>query len=287
MMKYILSLVVAMTFAFGASAQHFELGILAGGSVYEGDLAPSSSFVSFGETKFAFGAFARYTPQQFVSIKLGITRGSLTASDTDADSDDRNRRNLSFRSNITEFALTGEFNILGYAPCDDRNFTPYIYAGVAMYKYNPQTQLNGQWIDLQPLGTEGQGIDGKAKYGLTQFSIPVGFGVKYSPVEAITIGLDVGVRKTFNDYLDDVSGTYADRQALLDRDNGETLAADLADRTWEFLNITPQTINEAGTQRGDASDDDWYFVGGLTLSVNFGGSCPGIGGGGKYGCPTF
>jgi hypothetical protein len=41
-------------------------------------------------------------------------------------------------------------------------------------------------------------------------AIPFGIGAKMNVSKKVGIGLEWGPRKTFTDYLDDVSGTYPD-----------------------------------------------------------------------------
>ena len=68
-----------------------------------------------------------------------------------------------------------------------------------------------QWIDLQPLGTEGQGTTAypdRKKYSRTQIAIPMGGGVKISLNDNLNIAFSFSARKTYTDYLDDVSTTY-------------------------------------------------------------------------------
>jgi opacity protein-like surface antigen len=267
------------------SAQHFELGLMGGASNYQGDLVTNKSMIK--ETHAAFGGFARYNLNDWVAAKFNLTYGKISGNDSKTQNTERN---LSFRSNILEFGLTGEFNILGFQPYNlERVFSPYIFAGVAMFKFNPQAELDGQWYKLQPLGTEGQGTSeypDRDYYKLTQFSIPVGIGLKYALNDLWTLGFELGARKTFTDYLDDVSTSYIDQEVLLNsRGSYGEIAAALADRN---LTGTPYP---AGRNRGDSSGNkDWYSIAGITISYNF--LDNGLVGSrgrrkGRMGCPTF
>jgi len=266
-------------FASFSHAQYFEVGARAGVSNYLGDLTPSSLWVSFGDVQLHSGFFVRYNFIEWVSIRGGINYGKIGAADANAVSEPRRKRNISFRSNIFEIELSAEINLLGYQPYKLRKrFAPYIFGGIAFFKFNPQAQLNGQWYDLQPLSTEGQGMEGRpSQYNLTQLSIPMGIGFKYAVTEYWTIGLELTARYTFTDYLDDVSTNYVDRNELIAfRD--ET-AANLANRTGEYLGTEP--VNNPGEPRG-GSNRDWYSWSGITVTYNF---MDGFGGN-KYGCPT-
>lgn len=253
--RVFLALIIALPISL--QAQHTEIGLLAGISNYQGDLAPSNLKTSLGQTHAAFGIFGRYNFGDFVAARLGFNYATISGDDAKYD----RKRNLSFRSSLLEFSLTGEFNILGYQPYAlQRVFSPYVFAGVAMTHFNPRTKYDGEWVELQPLGTEGQGIQGyPSKYNLLAFSIPVGIGVKYALNDRWNIGLEVGMRKTFTDYLDDVSTNYVEEDVLL-AGNGE-LAATLANRTGG--EVAP------GSVRGNPDNDDWYVITGITVSYNF------------------
>lgn len=142
----------------------------------------------------------------------------------------------------------------------------------------------GRKTYLRPLSTEGEGfVSGKSNYNLTQLAIPFGAGVKLSLSDNINVGLEVGYRKLFTDYLDDVSGTYVD-QALLLANRGPE-AVQLAYRSNELKNGS-SAYPPAGTVRGSIKND-WYYFTGLTASFRlFSGN--GVAGGkhSKYGCPA-
>ena len=251
------SVLVLLLFPISLFAQHFEAGGMIGVSAYEGDLSPSSIANKIGQTHLSYGVFARYNINEYFAAKFNVYRGKISADDAIED----RGRNLNFESNILEVGLSGEFNILGYQPYNlERKFSPFISIGVAFFKFNPFTSHEGEQVFLQPLGTEGQGLPGNsARYKLGQISIPIGGGVKYAINDKLNIGLELGLRKTFTDHLDDVSGAYVDNDALA-AGNGP-LAATLANRSGQ-----PVT---AGGLRGNPDKLDWYMMGGLTISYNF------------------
>ena len=165
--------------------------------------------------------------------------------------------------------------------------TPYIFAGLAVYHFNPYTtDTTGKKTYLRPLSTEGEGfIAGKNNYNLTQIAIPFGGGVKFSLSDNVNVGLEVGYRKLFTDYLDDVSSRYVDEAALLANRGPE--AVELAFRGDELKNGA--TYPAGSTIRGNSSQKDWYYFTGLTASFRlFSGNGLGSGGGkhSKYGCPA-
>ena len=59
--------------------------------------------------------------------------------------------------------------------------SPYILAGIGYFHFNPQANLNDNYVDLQPLHTEGQGFaeyPNVKEYKLSQINFPVGIGSK-------------------------------------------------------------------------------------------------------------
>lgn len=260
--------IILVALPMAVQAQYFEVGAMLGASNYMGDLSNNSSTVYLQETKPAAGVFVRYNTYNWLTLKLGFNYAMIAGTDANSATESIRSRNLSFRSNLYEFGLSAEFNIPGYQPyAYTQPFSPYLFGGIALTNFNPQAEFNGEWYELQPLGTEGQGIPNYDNpYSKTVFSIPFGIGFKYAFNDLINIGLEFGARKTFTDYLDDVGGSYADYNALA-AGNGE-LAAALANRTGEYLGTEPVQV-PGGTQRGDNTASDWYFIAGLTISYNF------------------
>ncbi|WP_461129443.1 DUF6089 family protein [Spirosoma aerophilum] len=133
-------------------------------------------------------------------------------------------RNLHFRNDLKEFAITGIYNFIedGRNSNDRARITPYIFGGLALVAHSPEAKTpappnNGdyeaqRWVKLQPLHTEGQGQPGRDKpYSLVTLAVPVGFGVRYKLNDNFNIGAEIGFRYTFTDYLDDTgAGNYAD-----------------------------------------------------------------------------
>ena len=124
-----------------------------------------------------------------------------------------------------------------------------------------------EWVRLQPLGTEGQGMPGyDKKYSLVTPVVVAGLGVKYKASSKLTIMFEVSHHFTFTDYLDDVSGTYGSYGEILEA-RGE-LAANLSQRIWEYYDVEPFEV-PPGTARGDDNASDWYFLLGFSISYNF------------------
>ena len=278
-----LNLLMRTTLAFlficftnSAFAQSFHVGVFGGISNYQGDLVDKVYVMRF--TKPAIGITGNYDISTRVTLRGGFTFGTV-AGDDKYNRESVSFRNLNFKSKISEFSLLGEFNVFSL---DAIRWTPYAFGGVAIFHFNPYTSdSTNEKIFLKPLSTEGQGIAGyDAKpYSLTQLSIPLGGGIKYSISDNVRLGFEVGLRKLFTDHLDDVSTTYADEADLLAARGPQ--AVDLAYRGDELPGGQPYPAK--GAQRGGAKEKDWYYFTGLHVTFRLG---AGGGGRGKYGCPS-
>lgn len=236
-----------------------EIGVMLGAMNYIGDLNSQSAA---GKMNMAGSAILRYDFHSRWAVQFGFSYGNIEGGNPDA----IEKRNLSFRSQIIEGSLTVQFNFVPYQNgAYAQRFTPYMFAGIGVFGFNPKTQYNGNWYELQPLCTEGQGLaqyPDRKPYSLIQLSIPFGLGFKCRIGKYFTVGAEYGFRKTWTDYLDDVSTTYVDGELLTA--NTEAMAAILSDRSGEV------ELNHAyapGTQRGDDSLNDWYAFFGLSLTV--------------------
>ncbi len=273
--------VVAILLLIGplnTNAQYHELGISIGGTQYSGDMDAPEFSTNFQQTRFGFGLFYKYNIQGRYSIAASFLRGTLQADDANSSADWQLERNLSFSTKVNELSLVFEYNIFKFDIRDYEDIiAPYVFLGGAYFRFNPTAEYEGQTYDLQPLGTEGQGIPGYGdKYSLGQFSIPFGGGIKLRLSEKMIIAFEIGARKTFTDYIDDLSTVYPDMDALQSA-NGE-LAVLLSNRTG--------TMIPANSQRGKESVKDYYFAGLVKISYRFD-KLFNFGGGSGYGCPTF
>ncbi len=285
-MKTLTIFLISISISLTGFAQHWEGGLFLGVSNYAGDLSPS--FFLIKEAHPAFGPVVRYNVNRYVSFKGNLFYGTISGNDVNQVKQSLQVRNLSFKSNILELGVTAEYNIFGFDGGGNR-FSPYVFAGIAVYRFNPKTLYQGQWVALQPLGTEGQGtpvFPNRKPYSLTQLSMPLGAGIKYAIGRGWNLGLEVGYRKTYTDYLDDVSKSYVDTD-IIAAYNGATAAA-LSNRTGEVL-PEPLDFNEQN-ERGNAKYMDWYMFGGITLTYTFGSSNKdhsGYNGGPVHKCYSF
>lgn len=243
-------------------SQEWEFGTKLGLMGYIGDLNTNNP-LAFNRPAFGFNVRYGFTP--FSGLNLSVLQGAVAASDADSDIPSNKLRNLDFRSNITEIGLTYEHYFWPFAPGTGKyRFTPYAFIGISGFLFEPKTDYLGRTVNLRELGTEGQGtpLNSAPKYSNLSYAIPFGIGIKYNVANNFNIGLELGYRNTFTDYLDDVSGTYVDK-ALLATYSGQ-LASDLSDRSGEINNGV--NSGESFTMRGDDTRRDFYMFTGVTFS---------------------
>jgi hypothetical protein len=244
-----------------ATAQVSELGLTGGVSYYIGDLNPTRHYPR--NLKPAGGVFYRYNFNDRYAFRLQGLYTKLQAADANSTDSLQLRRNLSFRTSLFEASALLEINFLKYRGLgkDGHSWTPYVFVGLAYFHMDPQGQLGDTWYDLQPLGTEGQGSTaGGEPYKLDVMSIPFGVGFKFALTDRVDLGVEWGLRRTYTDYLDDVSGVYVDN-AQLSFETGPITAA-LADRS----DLRESGLN-TGRARGDSQTRDWYQYTGVSLSL--------------------
>ncbi|HOZ87968.1 MAG TPA: DUF6089 family protein [Bacteroidia bacterium] len=222
-----------------------EVGFFGGGSYYLGDINPRIHFLA---SKPAAGIFFRYENNYRYAFRFGFNYGSVSGSDTQSGEDDQMERNLSFKSQIFELSSVAEFNFFDYRIGHDKyRFTMFLFAGLGCFYFNPKADLGNGYEALRNYKTEAQA----KKYSRVQVNIPFGLGFKWNIGSKCGLGIEWGPRRTFTDYLDDVSGTYP---------------AVLSDQS----NFTDRTINNSarpGSMRGNPSTRDWYFYYGINLSI--------------------
>ncbi len=290
MMKKLFLIVVALLFITQAEAQYstrwkryrYELIAGIGATNFLGELGGANregtDFLrdfEFSMTRPAVTIGLRYKILEQVSAKMALTYGVLRGDDKKTEETYRNNRNLNFYAHLIELSGQMEYNIIkekvGHRYSLRRvrglkgfKLNTYFFLGFAGYWFNTygKNSTTGEWVALQPLGTEGQGLVGsREKYSRIQMAIPYGIGFKYGLDREWSIALELGARKTFTDYLDDVSTTYYDNNLI--RAQSGDLAADMADPS--LGNVPGQTT--ANQQRGDPSDYDSYMF--LTISVTY------------------
>jgi hypothetical protein len=267
--RLLVSVTCLLIFTLSSNAQIHEGGIMLGGSYYIGDLNP---YGHFKNTNFAFGAVYRQSPNDRISYRANLNYGRVEGYDSQSTSELHQARNLHFRSNIVEVSTVLEISYFPYIIGDNKKpFTPYLFAGLSYFRMNPKAELDGNWIELQPLSTEGQNTSAnpsKRRYSLNQMAIPFGLGFKFNLSKTLSMNIEWGMRRTFTDYLDDVSGVYPDKNIL--HKEVSPLAVEFSDRSIE-------KTNPSGYQRGSSNSTDWYIFTGISITYRIGGAadtCP-------------
>lgn len=277
-----LSFVAALCIASSAAfSQPLQANFYGGIADYQGDLI----YKRFTNLNPAVGLGLTYKLSPHVNIRAAATYLKLKAEDQQLDkSKNTYSRNLSFITNVWEAQLAAEYNFLDL---EERGFTPYVFGGVAAFHFNPYVKdSTNARVYLRTLTTEGQGLPQypeKKLYSNNQFAIPFGAGFKLALSPQLELGVEFGLRKLFTDYLDDVSGTYADSTVLANARG--PLATYYAYRADE--NVGAPGYPAEGKIRGNPKQKDWYYFPAFRISYNFGNKASSNKNkGSKLGCPT-
>ncbi len=267
--------------SFASFAQPLRLHIMGGFANYSGDLQPKRFTLNQAHGVVSAGATYNLTEQ--FALRADYSFGRVSASDKYSINADRN---LDFITNIAEFTLLGEYDFLN---THDRRLTPYAFAGIGGFYFSPYT-LNelGNKVHLNILRTEGQETSEHPErkvYKRIQLNIPVGGGMKYALSDDIHLSLELGFRKLFTDYLDDVSTTYASESVLLNEVGPGS--GQFSYRGDEVLH-SPRPYPQSGAQRGSPKYKDYYYFGQLRISfrMNWFGGDAFEGRRSRMGCPT-
>lgn len=224
----------------------WEIGAFGGLSYYLGEVNNNH----FQPINYAYGPIVRYNYDQRLNFKFAFTRAEIAGDDSKSNSSFNRDRNFSFKSQISEVSAIAELNFFGFSALDPKSYivAPYGYLGFAYAHHNPQASYNGILIGTSNLSTEGN------TYSKHLFTIPMGMGIKIR-MNRFGLAVDWGIRKTFTDYLDDVSTFY-----LPPNSTNSDVQKDLSNTT--------QYDDVSNKKRGDQYTNDWYVFTGLTLFVN-------------------
>lgn len=273
MHKKLLFKALLLILPFTSSAQYvWDFGGSVGASSFLGDVGgkdtPAKKFIgdlNMPSTRIGLGAYGRYKLSPLLSFKAGLAYSMVSGDDKNSVYLPRRGRNLSFRNNIIELQLTTEayfYEIPGMVQTFKMSvdFRAYGFAGIGFFYHNPQAKLKGKWHDLRPLKTEG------VAYSPFGISVPMGVGSHFTFNRKHRVGFEICYRKTFTDYLDDVSTTYVDPKTL---NSPEAVA--LANRSGEVSTNDPALLELLSYNylptglRGDPKGKDTWF----TYSVTY------------------
>lgn len=267
-------LVVVFIFSSSlSSAQTFKSSnwsgnMYLGASNMMGDLGGSNFIGSrgifdydFRSNRLAGGVGINLHTSGSFSFGLNVLATRLYANDAFSKQAFQVERNLSVRTDLVEADLLLEYRPFSRSKGFNRF---YVYSGLGGMYYQPKAELNDEWYKLRELGTEGQYLHyGNGPYSELAIVIPYGLGYKFRLAKSTSLILDLGFRKTFTDYLDDVSTVYPDPIELQLSSNTPPIASDLSDRS----------INGylAGFERGNPDKTDSYHILSLKFEYIFGG----------------
>lgn len=267
------------------SSSHLEIGITAGPSNFLGDLGgnmgrgtPFLKDNNFPMTKLTVGGFVSYHPNELLAFRLALNLGTLEGDDAIIKpkgglEEARKTRNSNFRSKFQEVLFLAEVYPLIFLeedPSDNyKKFRPYLTGGIGAFRFNPEgfDAVSNQWVGLRALRTEGQGFTeypDRKQYKLTQMNVPLGVGVKYFLSDNVNLSFEIIHRKTFTDYIDDVSTNYIDPALFY-----TYLPNNLAPVAQRMANKSGG-IFDAGDKRGTPTNNDAYYSAGFKLGIRLG-----------------
>jgi len=210
-------------FIFDSYSQHHEFGLGPGALNYAGDLQRGYQFQSIRP---GGQVYYRYNFNPIISVRGALTAGGLTGSDQKPIDPAAQIRNSSFNITVVELAGDFEFNFIDIKSKKNLNkWTPYLFFGFGGFLISGDEPVNGagQYSNFQPV-------------------IPFGTGLKFELNPYFSLDVEMGLRKLFTDWIDDVSDA-------------------------------PAPVKNY--RYGNKYDNDWYNFFGITLSYTiYGVDCP-------------
>jgi len=216
-------------------------------------------------TRMAVWAGMRYKLSPSFALRANFIFGQVSGSDEWSGDTGRKSRNLNFKSPIYEQSIQLEYSIIKETNARKWNrrrkkkvrgtsFNLYTFAGIGGFYFNPKGEDQyGNWVALQPIGTEGQTINGQDKrYNRYSLAIPFGLGIKIGLNRKWDLGFEYGIRYTLTDYIDDVGTSYADNKAIVEANGGDKSAGWLADK---------HLTSDAGKFGDEVSQSDHEYYG--------------------------
>lgn len=193
-----------------------DFGLRLGGANYLGEIGGAGEArgslldMKFSQTNVALGGFYRYHFTDRIAAKIQFNYARIQGADSLSEQPSRVGRNLSFRTDLLEVLVTGQYSFLVLNDLNRRSksrvdFRANVFAGAGVLFYYPYAQYNDKWYYLRPLMTEGT----ENAYDEMTIAVPFGLAANFTFNKKIRLGFEVGYRFTFTDYLDDVSTDYA------------------------------------------------------------------------------
>jgi hypothetical protein len=200
-----------------------------GGLDKEGtDFSPAD--FDFKSTRPAITVGYRYKIYRWLNWHSSLNYLNVAGNDKFTNEIYRNNRNLNFKSNIFELSTRLELSFFSNKVSNKYGIYRTLNAGrrlkaweligfigVGGFYFNPKGKnpVTGKYMKLQRLHTEGQGLPGGPKqYKRVAVCIPIGIAFRILINKYWNAGVEFNYRKTFTDYIDDVSTVYYDKAAL-------------------------------------------------------------------------
>ncbi len=265
-------LLVSLSSLTGWTQYYVDYGFSVGASNYLGEIgggdeARRGGFVDMklNASRWTAGGFFRYRISPKLGVKASLNYIRLTGDDANTTNPARRGRNLNFKNDMFEFLVNGELyiykvNDVGGTGRYSTDFNLYFFGGAGLFYSNPKGQTaSGSWESLRSLQTEG------IAYSSFNFAIPLGIGFYYTIDRKYRLGMEVGWRTTFTDYIDDISSDYIVHSSELADKSSPALSAQIRAENPDTEQLPYPSTYQPGRKRGDPEHDDAY----ATITVNF------------------
>ena len=262
--------------AFAQSQYSTDFGLNLGASTYIGEIGdpgetdnlenPFPFYIIPQAARFNLGGFYRYNFTRNIAARAELNWVRIAGADSLSNTPSRIGRNLSFRTDLLEISIQGEYAFLvrnNISRQTKLDFRADVHVGIGYMWYYPKAQLNDRWRSLRPLATEGL----ENQYGTGSLIVPFGVGYNFTFNRQLRLGMDFTYRFTFTDYLDDISTDYASADEL---PFAESFA--LANRSAQAYARGDTDLPDPGTynpgrKRGNPETNDAYFM--LQIKVSY------------------
>jgi hypothetical protein len=260
--------ILLLVITLSSHAQYsMDFGLNLGGATYIGEISNGGSEgfqawplnTEWSKTNLAIGGFYRYNFTHKIAAKVSFNFLRIAGADSLSNEPSRIGRNLSFRTDVFELALVGEYNFLFITDISKRSridFQAGAVAGIGYSLFYPYAQKDENWYALRPLNTEGPGNE----YKEGTLIAPIGLNAAFTFNDKFRLGLEFVYRFTFTDYLDDVSTNFANPEALNTAD--AVYFANRSAEAYERANtdLPYPAIYLPGKIRGNPESNDGYFL---------------------------
>ena len=220
----------------------FSIGL--GTASYYGDLSPYSRPIQSTIDALRWNIAANYTHSfgNNWSARVGLKYIRIAGDDANMlgvkGKEERFARNLHFRNDVKELSFVMVYDFVN-APryyTKRKGISPYLLGGIVGFSHSPEAKTpEGNWVKLRPLSTEGQGLTGYGTpYKTWGMGAALGAGIKIKISPTVDVGIEGSFQYTFTDYLDDVTGKYAN---AIDLAQLGTLSVTMANRSRETIAI--------------------------------------------------